>query len=257
MLLCADIGNTNINYGCYSGDELRMLERVYTDRNRTAVQYCVELRDILVLNGIDPSSIDGSIVGSVVPEACASVSAAIEMLTGKAPLIVGPGTKTGLDIRIDVPSETGADLVAAAVAVKAKYPLPCVIIDMGTATTLTAIDAAGCFIGGAILPGLKISLNALVGKTSLLPDIALSAPDRVICGSTSDCMISGIIYGTASMLDGMIAKFRTELGGSCSVVSTGGLSRQVTGYCTEKVIQDDNLVVDGLRLIYERNSRKK
>ena len=178
---------------------------------------------------------------------------AVERITGHQPLILGPGTKTGLNIRIDNPAETGSDLVAAAVAAKSKYPLPIIIVDMGTATTITAVDRDGAFIGGAILPGLRVSVDALVGKTSQLTGIALTPPKKAIGKSTSDSMRSGAIFGTAGMIDGLIERFCEELGSEATVLGTGGLMDTIAPYCRSRIIVDQDLLVEGLRLIYEKN----
>ena len=255
MLLTVDIGNTNVKYGCFEGDTLLFMERVATDKSRTSIQYAVELKGILEINGYTGDCIDGCVIGSVVPEVANSVASAVKSLTGKDSLILGPGVKTGLNIKIDNPAEAGSDLIASAVGAKAKYPLPCVIIGLGTATTVFSVDKDGNFIGGAIMPGMKISLNALVGQTSLLPDIGIKAPSKVICTNTTDSMLSGLIYGTASMIDGLCRRFRKELGAECSLVATGGLSHLVIPECEEDIILDEDITVDGLRIIYDKNRK--
>lgn len=255
MLLTVDIGNTNVKYGCFDGDKLLFMERVATDKSRTSVQYAVELRGILDINGCAVNDVTGCVIGSVVPEVANSVASAVRSLTGKDALILGPGVKTGLNIKIDNPAEAGSDLIASAVGAKAKYRLPCVIIGMGTATTVFSVDRDGNFIGGAIMPGMKISLNALVGQTSLLPDIGLRTPGKVICTNTTDSMLSGLIYGTASMIDGLCRRFRRELGEECSFVATGGLSHLVIPECEENIVLDEDITVDGLRIIYEKNRK--
>ena len=257
MVLAVDIGNTNVKYACFDGEEAVFTERVATDKNRTSVQYAVELDGILRMHGCSGDSVEGCIIGSVVPEVGKDIAEAVRSITGKDPLILGPGTKTGLNIKIDDPSETGSDLVAAAVAAKAKYPLPAVIICMGTASTVMAVDKSGSFIGGVIFPGMKISLNALVGNTSLLPDIGLKPPEKAICTNTVDCMLSGIVYGTSSMIDGFCRRFREELGTECTFIATGGLSHLVIPECDEKIILDEDLIMDGLRMIYEKNKKQK
>ena len=253
LLLCIDIGNTNIVLGGYRGEELLFISRIATDRLRTGDQYAVELRDILLLNGVDPEEFEGAMLSSVVPSLSMALSFAAERVLGVKPLQLIPGIKTGLNIRIDNPAETGPDLVAAAVAAKAKYPLPIIVIDMGTATTITVVNKKGDFIGGAIMPGLRVSLDALVGKTSLLTGIALSAPDKAIGTNTADCMRSGAVFGMAGMIDSLCERFKAELGEDATVVATGGLCPVIVPNCSTEITVDDHLLVEGLRLIYERN----
>ncbi len=256
MILCIDIGNTNIVLGCYDGGSLVMSSRISTDKNRMSDQYAVELRDILKLYGIDPARISGAIVSSVVPALTESMAAAVRHATSARPLILSRALyEKELDIRLDNPLEIGADLVAAAVAAKHKYPLPCIVIDMGTATKITALSADGAFLGGAILPGVRTSTDALVSRTSTLPDISLEAPEKALSTNTADCMKSGVVFGAASMLDGMCARMARELGAQPTVVATGGLAARVTPYCETPIINDDMLLLDGLRYIYELNAR--
>ena len=253
MLLALDIGNTNITIGCYRNKELLFISRMATDRSRMEDQYAIELRDILDINGVSAADIDGSIISSVVPPLYASIAHAIKKITGTVPLSVGPGIRTGLNIRIDNPATLGADLVAGCVAALDRYPCPTIVIDMGTATTITVIDAHKNMLGGSILPGVGISLDALSSRTSQLPQISLEAPDHVIGTNTIACMASGSVFGTAAMIDGMCDRMENELGTPCTVVATGGLAHQIIPCCRRKVILDENLLLDGLRILYERN----
>ncbi|MEA4912144.1 MAG: type III pantothenate kinase [Oscillospiraceae bacterium] len=254
MIVCVDIGNTNTVIGCYDGDALVMASRIATDRNRMSDEYAVVFSDILGLYHIPASGITGGIVSSVVPALTEPVAEAVRHACGVQPKILCRALYEDLlEIRLDNPLEIGADLVAAAVAAKHKYPLPCIVIDMGTATKITALSADGAFLGGAILPGLRISTDALVARTSTLTDISLEAPARVLSSNTADCMKSGAVYGAAAMLDGMCARMARELGAQPTVVATGGLAARVTPYCETEIIGDATLLLDGLRIIFEAN----
>lgn len=253
MLLAIDIGNTNITLGAYDENVLNFTARLSTDTKKTADQYAVEIKDILELHGQNYSRIEDCIIASVVPSVKEAVSHAVSLLCDIVPLNLGPGVKTGLNIKIDNPAQLGADLVAGAVGAINEYTLPCVIIDMGTASTIFVIDKNGQFIGGAIAAGIHLTLEALCSKTSQLPSVSISAPKSVIGTNTADCMRSGLIYGTASMLDGMIERIKDELGEYPTVVATGGLSKEVITYCRNDIIYNENLLLDGLKEIYDRN----
>ncbi len=254
MILTVDIGNTNITLGAYSEDELRFTSRLATSRHRTADQYAIEIKDILSLNGLESDNIEGAIISSVVPSVGSNMKKAIKKLTGIDPLAIEPGVKTGLNIRIDNPAQLGADMVAGAVAAVAKYPLPCIVCDMGTATTISVIDKGGAFLGGAIAAGLGTGLDALASNTAQLPYIDISAPSKVIGTNTVDCMRSGIVIGAAAMLEGMAKRMEAELGAPATLVATGGLAGSVAANCEREVVLDDNLLLDGLYLIYKKNT---
>lgn len=254
MLLAVDIGNTNVTLGGYKGDELSFTARIATDRSLTADQYAAQLHNMLTLNGIETNSFDGAIISSVVPPLTSAMKQAVLRVTGVDALVVGPGVKTGLNILIDNPAQTGADLVAVSVAAKAKFPCPNVVCDLGTASTITVLDKNGSFIGGAIYPGIRTSLNALVENTSLLQLISLEAPSRVVGRSTIECMQSGVIFGAASLLDGMISRIERELGEPVTAIATGGLSASIIAHCDHKFEYSENLILEGLKIIYEKNS---
>ncbi len=254
MILAIDIGNSNIVMGCIEGDEILFEARMATDSIKTSDQYCAEMKNMLSLFEVRPSQIEGSIVSSVVPPVSNSISLAILRLTGKTPMVVGPGLKTGLNIRIDNPAQAGSDLIVAAVAAIAQYGYPLTIIDMGTATTITVVDEKGCFIGGTIHPGVMLSLKALSSGTAQLPGISLEKPKKAIGSNTVDSMRSGILYGTAAMLDGMIDRMEQELGCKTRVIATGGLAKYITPLCNHEMTVDDNLLLTGLKLLYRRNS---
>lgn len=253
MVLAVDIGNSNIVLGCFQKDKILMVERISTNRHSTALEYAVIMKTILEMNGFQCQNISGGIISSVVPALTNMLKAAMEKLIGKAPMIVGPGLKTGLKIRLDNAVQLGSDRVADAVGALAQYPVPLIIIDMGTATTLSVVDADGNFIGGTIMPGLQISMDALTQRTSQLPQISLDPPKKVIGSNTVDCIRSGIINGNAAALDGLIDMIQQELGESCTVVSTGGLSKLITPYCKHKIEVDDQLLLKGLMHLYEKN----
>ena len=254
MLLAIDIGNTNITLGLFDDSILSMTGRIATDTKKTADQYAIEIKDILTLHGQSVSMVEDCIICSVVPIVGSAVSDAVALLCDTVPFMLGPGVKTGLNIKIDNPAQLGADLAAGAVGALAEYTMPCIIIDMGTATTVSVLDKNGSFLGGAIAAGMKLTLNALASGTAALPSLSVSSPKTVIGHNTADCMQSGIVYGTAAMLDGMIERMEEELGESATVVATGGLAREVINYCKKEIIYNENLLLDGLRHIYEKNN---
>lgn len=256
MILAIDIGNTNIVLGCLEGNEILKEARMATDVIKTSDQYCAELKGMLDMLEIDRTEIEGSIISSVVPPVLNSFKTAITKLTGIIPLVVGPGIKTGLNILLDNPAMAGGDLIVGAVAALAQYKPPLLVVDMGTATTMIALDAKGNFLGGSIFPGVKISAEALSGKTAQLPAISLEAPKKAIGRNTIDCMRSGIMMGTAAMLDGMIERMEEELGGSATVIATGGIARFVIPMCRREMIYDKDLLLKGLRILYDNNKRK-
>ena len=254
MVLAVDIGNTNVVIGCFDKDEIRFVERLSTNKNSTSLEYLVLIKTVLELYGLENHRLDGSIISSVVPSVTARVKEAVEKLTGRAPLVVGPGLKTGLKIKLDNPLQLGSDRVADAVAATNLYPCPLIIVDMGTATTVSVVDGDKNFIGGMIMPGLMVSMEALATRTSQLPHIGLEAPKRAIGRNTADCIRSGLIYGNASAVDGLITSIEKELGEKCTVISTGGLARIVTPLCSHEIIEDDKLLLKGLMIIYGKNS---
>ncbi len=257
MILAVDIGNTNIVLGGMEGERIVFEARMATDFIKTSDQYCAELKSMLNLFEVDPTTIEGSIVSSVVPPLLNSFKTAIRKLTGKTCLLVGPGIRTGLNIRMDNPSEIGSDLIVAAVAGIAQYGAPLLLVDMGTATTITAIDAEACFVGGCICPGVRISMEALTGRTAQLPGISLDRPQRAIGKNTRDCMRSGIMLGAAAMLDGLLDRMEQELGAPVRVVATGGIARFVLPLCRREIIYDGSLMLKGLRLLYQKNQPKE
>ena len=253
MILTIDVGNSNIVLGGVRDDEILFEARLRTDATKTSDEYCIDLKMLLELYKVSSDDIEGSIIASVVPQVLNSMQTAIKKLTGKAPLVVGPSLKTGLNIAIDEPSQTGADLIVGCVAALREHQAPMILIDMGTATTMMVIDKNNAFIGGAIIPGVKISMDALTGRTALLPGLQLDQPKRAIGSNTIDCMRSGLMLGSACMIDGMIDRFAEALGGDISVYATGGLASTVVGYCKHRIAVDEELVLKGLNILYHKN----
>ena len=227
MLLALDVGNTNIVIGFLDASGIRNIARLETDRDKTAHEYAISLRQVIEFSGIAPEDIDGAILSSVVPPINGALVAAVRMITGIRPLVVGPGMKTGLNIALDNPA------------------------------TMTVIDREARVLGGAIIPGVGISLEALASGTSQLPHISLDAPKKCISTDTIEAMRSGSVYGTAAMLDGMIERMEDELGESAAVIATGGLGGIVIPHCRREVIYEKNLLLNGLWELYQKNKRKR
>ena len=255
MILTIEIGNSTITLGGVEGSEIRFECRINTDRVKTSDTYCIDLKTLFEIYGIDMASIEGVIIASVVPQVLNSVRTAIRKLLNTEPLVVGPGLKTGLDIRLENPGQMGADLVAADVAALSEHKPPLIIIDMGTATTMAVLDPNGAHLGGCVCPGVKISLEALTGNTSLLPGIQLDSPKQALGRNTADAMRSGIMFGTASMLDGMIDRFRAETGWDFTIVATGGLAKRIVPLCHNEIVYDRHLIIKGLAKLYRDNAR--
>ena len=256
MILTVDIGNSNIVLGGVQEDKIVFEARLLTEPTKTSDQYCVEVKSLLDIYGVERSQIEGSIIASVVPQVLNSFQTAIKKLTGKAALVVGPGIKTGLNIKLENPGQTGADLVVADVAALREHKPPMIVIDMGTATTMSVLDETGAHIGGCIIPGVKISLDALTDRTALLPGLQLDQPKRAIGRNTIDAMRSGIKKGAACMLDGMVERMEAELGSKCTVVVTGGIARFIVPMCRTPMIYDKDLIIKGLAALYKDNKRK-
>lgn len=253
MILAIDIGNSNIVVGGLTEDATIFIERLSTDCEKTELEYAIDLKNILEIHKVPWESIEGSILSSVVPPVSSTIRQAVEKLLGQTPLLVGPGIKTGLNLLVDNPTLLGSDRVADAVAAAAYYPLPAIVVDMGTATTISVVDKDKNFLGGFITAGVRTALNSMTRKTSQLPQINLDAPAPVIGTNTVDCMRSGILYGTASMLDHITARMEEELKEPACVVATGGLARFIIPYCQRKILYDDGLLLKGLLLLYQKN----
>ena len=255
MILTIDVGNSNIVLGGVEGKDIRFEARLRTDATKTSDEYCIDLKMILDVYGIEKQDIEGSIIASVVPQVLNSMQTAVKKLTGKAALVVGPGLKTGLNIQIENPAQTGADLVVGCVAALREHKAPMIIVDMGTATTMIVLDKNSAMVGGCIMPGVKISMDALTERTALLPGLQLDQPKKAIGRNTIDCMRSGIMMGAACTIDGMIERMEEELGYETTVIATGGIAKFVLPMCKKKIIYDKDLLVKGLATLYRENKR--
>ncbi|PZR56323.1 MAG: type III pantothenate kinase [Candidatus Meridianibacter frigidus] len=248
MLLAIDIGNTETKLGIFDGDELLHRWRVTTDSRRTGDEYGVFLRQLLATSGVNTSAIDGVAVASVVPKLDQVLHEACERFFDRAPAFLKPHRQRIIPVRTDRPSEVGADLVAAAIGARASYGAPLIVISYGTATAFVAISDAGEFVGTAIAPGISISVDALVGRAAKLPQIALEAPGQAIGRETIASLQSGIVYGFVGQTEGLVARFRSELGGGARVIATGGLAAVVAKHTPVIDTVDTDLSLRGLKL---------
>ena len=253
MILTIDIGNTNIVLGGFDDEKLRFISRISTDTKKTDAEYATKLKSILSLYGVDESEVSGAAISSVVPILTQTMANAIKIVFNVKAVIVGPGIKTGINLLADNPAQVGADLICACVAAAKLYTTPVLIIDMGTATKSMLVDESKSFTGVSIMPGVEISLKALTGGAAQLPQISLVPPKKLLGTNTIDCMRSGIIYGNAAMLDGMIDRIGDEVKSELTIGATGGLSRSIIPYCRHDVILDDDLILKGLLIIYNKN----
>lgn len=255
MLLAIDIGNTNLVIGCIKEDKILFKARIATDRLRTSDQYGVEIKNMMEAYGVQLAEIDDCIISSVVPPVFNSVRTGVIKILGKQPMVVGPGLKTGLNIHMDVPSQVGSDRIVIAVAALAEYSAPLILMDLGTATTIEVVEPDNVYLGGIIFPGVRVSLDALTSRTSQLPGISLDKPKQVIGKNTVDCMRSGMMYGTAAMLDGLVDRIEGELGHTSTIIATGGLAQFITPLCKHDIILEKNLLLKGLNILYKKNKR--
>jgi type III pantothenate kinase len=253
VILTIDIGNTNVAFGGFVDGECTFVARVATDSAQTEDEYASKMLSILSLRGVEREHIDGAIISSVVPQLTTVMKKAVRMICGVEALVVGPGIKTGINIHCDAPSSVGSDLICACVAVNHLYGSPALIVDMGTATKIMVLGDKGTFIGVSIIPGLRMGLRALSEGTAQLPQVSLEAPVSVVGKNTVDAMKSGVVFGHAAMVDGMIDRFDGELGLSLPVYATGGLSQLIVPYCKHDITLNDNLVLKGLELLYIKN----
>ena len=255
MILTIDIGNSNIVLGGVDAENIVFEARLRTDATKTSDEYCIDLKMILDVYNVSDSCIEGAIIASVVPQVLNSMQTAVKKLTGKESLVVGPGLKTGLNIKIENPSQTGADLVVGSVAALREHKPPLIVIDMGTATTMVVLDETGALIGGSICPGVKISIDALTERTALLPGLQLDQPKKAIGRNTIDCMRSGLMMGNACMIDGMVERMEAELGQKATVIATGGIAKFITPMCKTPIVYDKDLLIKGLAALYRDNKR--
>jgi type III pantothenate kinase len=256
MLLAIDIGNSNVVIGCLNdNNETIKLFRMVTDLKKTEDEYAAGIKSILDYSQLPCDGFEGAIICSVVPPLTEIFRIAVETIIGCRALVVGTGIKTGLNVMIENPGSLGSDIVAASVAAMADFPLPVIVFDMGTATTITVVEEGNKFIGGAIVPGVALSMNALSAGTSLLQKVPIEAPKKCISSTTTECMQSGAVYGNAAMLDGMIDRFEAELGRKCSLVATGGIAAKIVPHCHHEIVYDENLLLRGLGIIYRKNRK--
>ncbi|MBU5452017.1 type III pantothenate kinase [Pseudoflavonifractor sp. MSJ-30] len=257
MILAVHIGNTNITIGAVKGTEIIFQARLRTDVTKTSDEYAIDLKMLLAIHSVAASEIEGAIIASVVPQVLNQMKTGLKKLFGKPILVVGPGIKTGLNIRIDNPAQTGSDLVVGCVAALKLRTPPLIVVGMGTATTLMVLDKNGAMIGGSISPGVRISMEALTERAALLPGLQLDQPKRAIGRNTIECMRSGILNGAAAMLDGMIARMEEELGEKATVVVTGRIGQYVVPLCRTPMLYDRDLIIKGLAALYTENTRQK
>jgi len=255
MLLAIDIGNTNIVLGCIRDDHIQFHARIATDRTRTSDQYGVEIKNMIEAFGVSIFEITDCIISSVVPPVFNSVKTGVMKVIGKQPMVVGPGLKTGLNIQLENPAQVGSDRIVIAVAALAEYKAPLILMDLGTATTIEVVEPENVYMGGVIFPGVKTSLDALISKAAQLPGISLDKPKKVIGKNTVDCMRSGMMYGTAAMLDGIIDRIEEELGHSATLIATGGMAQFITPLCKHSINIEKDLLLKGLNLIYKKNKK--
>ena len=253
MILAIDVGNTNIVVGCIDDLKTYFIERLSTNRTKTELEYAVDLKNVLDIYHIKKTEIEGCIISSVVPQITNIVKLAAEKILKKNAIVLGPGVKTGLNIMMDNPGQLGADQVADAVAGISGYPVPLILIDMGTATTASVVNSKKQYVGGMIHPGVGVSLDALTARASQLSGISIDAPRHVIGKNTIECMKSGVLYSNAAALDGIIDRIEEELGEKATVVATGGLAKKIVPHCKREIILDEELLLRGLLIIYEKN----
>ena len=257
MILTIDVGNTNVVMGCVENGDVKSVCRLATNLNDLSSDYAMKMRQSFEFDGIDYKNFSGAILSSVVPQLNRAIRTAVKKVTGLDCMVVGAGLKTGVNIKLDDPGQLAGDLITGAVGALALYKPPLVVVDMGTATTIVAIDSEGAYLGGAIIPGIKLSYSALSSGTSLLPNIAIEAPKKCIGTNTVDSMKSGAVYGTAALIDGMIDRMETELGEPVTVVATGGLAGTIVPYCRRKIEYEPALLLKGLAILYEKNAKRR
>lgn len=253
MLAVIDTGNTNTTFGIYDGSQLKVSFRVASRRDATVDEYVVAVDSMLSFYGIERDCIDDVCVASVVPSVGSVMEDVCRILFNAEPLIVGPGTKTGISISYESPSDVGPDRIVNAVAAHARYKMNTIVIDLGTATTFDAVTASGQYLGGVIVPGIAMGLDALSARTARLPRAGFARTDRVIGHNTIASIQSGAYWGLVSMLEGLTARMKSEFSGPVKVVATGGLAGLISRECSFIDAVDGNLTLEGLRIIWEKN----
>lgn len=257
MILTIDVGNTNVVLGCVEDGVVVSRSRLATNTSDLPNDYAMKMRQSFAFDSIDYHEFEGAILSSVVPQVNRAIRSAVRKLTGLECIIVGAGIKTGVNVKIDDPGTLAGDLITGTVGALSMYKPPIIIVDMGTATTIVAVDKDGAYIGGAIVPGVNLSFEALSQGTSLLPNISIEAPRKCIATNTVDSMKSGAVFGTAAMVDGMIDRMEEELGQSATVVATGGLSGGIIPYCKHEIKHEPDLLLKGLAILYQKNAKQK
>jgi len=257
MILTIDVGNTNVVLGCVEDGVVVSRSRLATNTSDLPNDYAMKMRQSFAFDSIDYHEFEGAILSSVVPQVNRAIRSAVRKLTGLECIIVGAGIKTGVNVKIDDPGTLAGDLITGTVGALSMYKPPIIIVDMGTATTIVAVDKDGAYIGGAIVPGVNLSFEALSQGTSLLPNISIEAPRKCIATNTVDSMKSGAVFGTAAMIDGMIERMEEELGQSATVVATGGLSGGIIPYCKHEIKHEPDLLLKGLAILYHKNAKPK
>ena len=254
MILVLDVGNTNITFGVYEGEKLVTTFRITTKIARTSDEYGILIRDLLRMNDINRADIEGSIVASVVPNIMHSLTGAMVRYIGSNPIVIGPGTKTGIQIKTKNPREIGADRVVDAVAAYEKYGGPILVLDFGTATTYDYVSADGSLMAGVTAPGVRISAAALSENAAKLPKIEIKKPDSILAGDTVTSMQAGVMYGQIGQAEYIIKQMKKETGcHDMKVVATGGLGRAISQETDMIDLYDQTLTLDGLRIIFEKN----
>ena len=253
MILTVDIGNSYITIGGYEGDRLAFVSDIVSDPRRTRDQYMVEIKNMMELNGIGTQSPEGAVIGSVVPELTSVIAEAVERLLGTVPIIVGPGIKSGINIRIENPAQLGADIFAGAVAAAEKFGGPCIICNLGTATVMSVLDANKVFQGVVIAAGVGTTQEAFTKYTALLPHVNIDPPKHVIGKNSARSVQSGLVFGTAAMIDGLVKRIEEELGQKARVLATGKICKMIIPYCETDIEVEEYLILDGLKIIYDKN----
>lgn len=258
MILAADVKNTYITFGCIEDCNILKVFTISTDLSKTEFEYAVEIKSILDFYGLGSAVFDGVIISSVVPSLTPIMRESLKLLTGQKALVVGAGVKTGLNIVIDNPAQLGSDFVASGVGALAEYTTPLIIVDLSTATAISVIDAKSNFLGGAIAPGLDLSLKALRTIGSLLTQVTFEAPRHCIGTNTDESMKSGTVLGIASLVDGMIARMEEEMGEKAtSIIATGTFADAIVPCCKTKMLRDETLTLKGLAVIYSKNIKTR
>lgn len=257
MILTIDVGNTNVVLGCVENGVVISRSRLATKTNDLPNDYALKMRQSFEFDGVDYHAFEGAILSSVVPQVNRAIRSAVRKLTGLECMMVTAGIKTGINVKIDDPGTLAGDIITGTVGAVALYEPPIIIIDMGTATTMVVVDKEGAYIGGAIIPGVNLSYEALSQGASLLPSIAIEAPKKCIATNTVDSMKSGAVYGTAALIDGMIDRMEEELQSDATVVATGGLSGGVIPYCKHEIHHEPDLLLKGLAILYQKNAKPR